>query len=158
MELVLKSSQKPVHILIGQGPDAVLSQDRLSAGFVIDSEDDIGRSRHGGSESIYILDIDAGVPDDLEDLLWLFGDEYYISTESYEGVTKNYIRCLENMLEEFEPSDDPFQYKLIRETLEQAEALRIRLLAVTAYNMQMEAAVQNHDNDPDDFDPDELPF
>ncbi len=96
--------------------------------------------------------------DDLEDLLWLFGDEYYISTESYEGVTKNYIRCLENMLEEFEPSDDPFQYKLIRETLEQAEALRIRLLAVTAYNMQMEAAVQNHDNDPDDFDPDELPF
>lgn len=96
--------------------------------------------------------------DDLEDLLWLFGDEYYISTESYEGVTKNYIRCLENMLEELEPSDDPFQYKLIRETLEQAEALRIRLLAVTAYNMQMEAAVQNHDNDPDDFDPDELPF
>ena len=96
--------------------------------------------------------------DDLEDLLWLFGDEYYISTESYEGVTKNYIRCLENMLEEFEPSDDPFQYKLIRETLEQAEALRIRLLAVMAYNMQMEAAVQNHDNDPDDFDPDELPF
>ena len=120
------------------------------------------QSYHHNSEKDDLSETVDSFPDaqpeelpDLDDILWLYGDEYTVNTQTLEIIIRNYIKGLENRIQENESSNDRFRSKLLKESLTHAEDLQIRLLALMAYDAQLENEAKIDENNDD---PDDLPF
>ncbi|MBQ6428324.1 MAG: hypothetical protein IJK03_06060, partial [Oscillospiraceae bacterium] len=77
-----------------------------------------------------------------------------------EIILRNYTRGMAEQVQSDEAGEDPFHARLIREAHDCAEALRIRLLALNAYELQLDEARERSEEvfDPENMDPDDLPF
>lgn len=97
---------------------------------------------------------------DLDEIIWFFGEEYTVDSQSLEIILQNYTRGMAEQVQSDEAGEDPFHARLIREAHDCAEALRIRLLALNAYELQLDEARERSEEvfDPENMDPDDLPF
>ena len=77
---------------------------------------------------------------DLDEIIWFFGEEYTVDSQSLEIILRNYTRGMAEQVQSDEAGEDPFHARLIREAHDCAEALRIRLLALNAYELQLDEA------------------
>ncbi|MCR4883408.1 MAG: hypothetical protein K6A68_07550 [Clostridiales bacterium] len=89
-----------------------------------------------------------------EAVLGFLNDQQHLDNRMFDQLLEKYIWMKE---EELEFTDDCFQEKQLKQLISTAEDLRIRVLALMAYQAQFEEKVSSTDTNLD-IDPDDLPF